>query len=104
MAPIGVQFRPALIAGVFAAVAAGCSAHPRPAAGFWFEGRGVGRGIGRAAAHEIGHQILGRAMRDDKTDIDSYEYFSADRNSQYFGTLHWTTALPLLQQKLSTRR
>jgi hypothetical protein len=61
---------------------------------------GIGRGIGAAAAHEIAHQILGGAMRDDRTQTDSYEYFSADRASQYFGTLHWTAARPLLQQRL----
>jgi hypothetical protein len=62
---------------------------------------GIGRGIGRAAAHEIAHQILGKDMRDDTTDINSYEYFSADRASQYFGTLHWAVARPMLRQKLS---
>ena len=62
---------------------------------------GIGRGIGCAAAHELAHQILGKAMRDDETDVDGYEYFSADRKSQYFGTLHWTISRPLLQQKLS---
>jgi hypothetical protein len=61
---------------------------------------GIGRGIGRAAAHELAHQILGKGMRDDTADPDSYEYFSADRASQYFGTLHWAAAGPLLKQKL----
>jgi hypothetical protein len=64
---------------------------------------GIGRGIGAAAAHELAHQILGKAMRDDTTDTDSYEYFSADRKSQYFGSLHWTAAKPMLQQKLSNK-
>ena len=62
--------------------------------------RAIGHGIAGAAAHEFGHEILGRAMRDDRSDRDSYEYFSADRASQYFGTLHWTAAWPLLQQQL----
>lgn len=63
---------------------------------------GIGRGIGCAAAHELAHQVLGKAMREDKADIDSYEYFSADRTSQYFGRLHWAAARPLLQEKLPT--
>jgi hypothetical protein len=61
---------------------------------------GIGRGIGRAAAHEFAHQILGKAMIDDRADSDSYEYFSADRASQYFGTLHWMSSGPLLREKL----
>lgn len=61
---------------------------------------GIGRGIGRAAAHELAHQILGKDMHDDQTDVGSYEYFSADRKSQYFGNLHWVASWPKLQQKL----
>jgi hypothetical protein len=61
---------------------------------------GIGRGIGRAAAHELAHQILWPAMRDDRSDETSYEYFTSDRSSQYYGDLHWGRAWPLLQQKL----
>lgn len=61
----------------------------------------IGLGIARAAAHEFAHQMLGGAMPDDKTNSDSYEYFSADRASQYFGTLRWVAAWPLLQKKLN---
>ncbi len=61
---------------------------------------GIGRGVGRAAAHELAHQILSRAMRDDKVNVDSYEYFSADRASQYYGRLSWRAAAPLLREKL----
>jgi hypothetical protein len=61
---------------------------------------GIGRGIGRAAVHEFAHQILGPEMRDNRTDQDTYEYFNADRASQYYGELRWTTAWPLLQDKL----
>lgn len=61
---------------------------------------GIGRGIGRAAAHEFGHQILGMAAAHNDRDEDSYEYYTSDRRSQYYGELHWTTSWPLLQRKL----
>ena len=61
---------------------------------------GIGRGIGRAAAHEFAHQILGRAMPDDRSDPNSYEYFTSDRHAQFYGELRWNSAWPLLQQKL----
>src|SRR5437867_4097637 len=61
---------------------------------------GIGRGIGRVAAHEFGHQILGADFAHDKVDVNSYEYPSPDRASQYYGELHWTTAGPLLRQKM----
>jgi len=35
-----------------------------------------------------------------RTDENSYEYPSPDRASQYYGELHWTTARPILEQKL----
>ena len=60
----------------------------------------IGRGVGRAAAHEFAHQITGGLGLDNRTDKNSYEYFSADRASQYYGTLHWTTAGPLLRERL----
>jgi hypothetical protein len=59
---------------------------------------GVGRGIGHAAVHELAHMI-GLPV-DTRTDEGSYEYFSADRASQYYGTLHWNTPLPMLLQKI----
>jgi hypothetical protein len=61
---------------------------------------GIGRGIGRVAAHELAHQILNVGAAHNKDDQNSYEYPSPDRASQYFGELHWTTARPLLEQKL----
>jgi hypothetical protein len=61
---------------------------------------GIGRGIGRAAAHEFAHQILGPAMQDDRTDLNSYEYFSSDRQAQFYGELRWVSARPLLQKRL----
>jgi hypothetical protein len=63
---------------------------------------GIGRGIGRAAVHELAHQALGLdniSVLDNRTDPDSYEYGNADRPSQYYGDLRWTTAWPVLQQK-----
>ncbi len=64
---------------------------------------GVGRGVGRTAAHELVHQILGASGTHNDTDLDSYEHGSSDRASQFYGTLHWTTALPLLRVKLGAR-
>jgi hypothetical protein len=63
---------------------------------------GIGRGIGRAAVHEFAHQALGVdnvSNIDNRTDSTSYEYGNADRPSQYYGELRWTTAWPALQQK-----
>jgi hypothetical protein len=63
---------------------------------------GIGRGIGRAAVHEFAHQSLGvdnLTHIDNRTDTTSYEYGNADRPSQYYGELRWTTAWPVLQQK-----
>ena len=56
----------------------------------------------RAAVHELAHQALGLdnvAYLDNRTDTDSYEHANADRPSQYYGELRWTTAWPVLQQK-----
>jgi hypothetical protein len=63
---------------------------------------GIARGIGRAAAHELSHQILGASAVHNRDDRDSFEYFSSDRASQYYGDLHWTSAWPLLMQKVGT--
>lgn len=63
---------------------------------------GIGRGIGRTAAHELAHLILfGEAVPASK-DPRSYEYESPDRADQYYGTLHWDTAWPLLIRRLGT--
>jgi hypothetical protein len=61
---------------------------------------GIGRGIGRVAAHEFGHQILSVGLVHNSGDENSYEYPSPDRAAQYYGDLHWTSARPLLEQKL----
>jgi len=63
----------------------------------------IGRGIGRVAVHELMHQILGASIGHDDTDANSYEYGNPARRSQYYGDLHWTTALPLLRQRLGAR-
>ena len=63
---------------------------------------GIGRGIGRAAVHELAHQALGQDNLlhiDNRSDARSYEYANADRPSQYYGDLRWTTAWPVLEDK-----
>lgn len=63
---------------------------------------GIGKGIGRAAVHELAHQAVGLdnlSSLDNRTAPDSYEYANADRPSQYYGELRWTTAWPVLVQK-----
>lgn len=63
----------------------------------------IGRGVGRTAVHEFVHQILGPASHHNDADTDSYEHGSSDRASQYYGELHWTTALAELRRKLGAR-
>jgi hypothetical protein len=63
---------------------------------------GIGRGVGRVAVHEFAHQILGLAFAHNDDDPNSYEFGRPDR-SQYYGELHWTTAWPLLQERLGLR-
>ncbi|HEY6362464.1 MAG TPA: hypothetical protein VIX63_15230 [Vicinamibacterales bacterium] len=63
---------------------------------------GMARGVGRAAVHEFAHQITGGILLDNRTDKNSYEYFSADRASQYYGELNWTTAAPVLREKIGS--
>lgn len=60
----------------------------------------IGKGIGAAAAHEFAHQLLGMAPIHDTTDVQSYEYRSADRREQYYSELHWDIAWPLLQKRI----
>ncbi len=65
---------------------------------------GIGRGIGRAAAHELAHQILHTERFHASTDVQSYEYASADRPEQYYGPMHWDIAWPLLLERVGEKR
>ena len=56
----------------------------------------IGRGVGRGAAHEFAHQFLSGVDLHDTRDSGSYEYYAASRPAQYYGSLHWDTAGPLL--------
>jgi hypothetical protein len=59
----------------------------------------IGRGIGRSAVHEFAHLIAGsESIHSD--DENSYEYHAADRASQYFGELKWSSARRLLERRL----
>jgi hypothetical protein len=61
---------------------------------------GIGRGIGRVAAHEFAHQMINAGETHNPQDENSYEFPSPDRAAQYYGELRWTTARPLLEQRL----
>ena len=63
---------------------------------------GIGRGVGRVAVHELAHGILGAGAMDNQTDDHSYEYFTHNRPSQFFGELHWTRAWPVLVERVGT--
>ena len=63
---------------------------------------GIGRGVGRAAVHEFAHLITGGLGLDNRTDKNSYEYFSADRASQYYGELHWAAAGPIVRERIGS--
>jgi hypothetical protein len=65
---------------------------------------GIARGIGRVAAHELAHAILGAGgSMDNRTDERSYEYFTHNRPSQFYGELHWAGAWPLLVERVGLR-
>jgi hypothetical protein len=64
---------------------------------------GIGRGIGRVAAHELGHAILGAGgAMDNRSDAESYEYFTHNRPAQYYGELHWAQAWLVLRERFGT--
>ncbi len=60
----------------------------------------IGKGIGRTAAHEFAHQLLDHVNLHDTKDPDSYENGISNRPSQFYGTLHWAFARPLLAKTL----
>jgi hypothetical protein len=63
---------------------------------------GIGRGVGRVAVHELAHGVLGAGAMDNQTDEYSYEYFTHNRASQYFGELHWSRAWPMLVDRVGS--
>ena len=63
---------------------------------------GIGRGVGRVAVHELAHGILGAGAMDNQTDDHSYEYFTHNRASQFYGKLHWARAWPVLVERVGT--
>jgi hypothetical protein len=65
---------------------------------------GIGRGIGHAAIHEFAHQILGSGLLQESSDKTAYECETADRFEQYYGQLHWTTAIDALDRRIGPRR
>jgi hypothetical protein len=64
---------------------------------------GIGRGLGRAAVHEFAHQILPRGPMHTTQDRASYEYWSSDREAQYYGEMRWSVAEPRLRERLARR-
>ena len=64
----------------------------------------MGKGIGRTAAHEFAHQILDHVNLHDTKDPDSYENGISNRPSQFYGTLHWAFARPLLAKTLGQKQ
>jgi hypothetical protein len=78
-------------------------AHAPPGATRQVLVEGIGRGIGRTAAHELAHAILGvHGPMDNRTDALSYEYFTHNRPSQFYGELHWARAWPALVERVGT--
>jgi hypothetical protein len=64
---------------------------------------GIGRGLGRAAVHEFAHQILPQGPMHTTADRASYEYWSSDREAQYYGEMRWSVAEPKLRERLARR-
>jgi hypothetical protein len=84
----------------FQAVAAMVIHYAPPNAGRPAIIEGIARGVGRTAVHEFAHQILFGDLVPPSMDPQSYEYETADRAGQYFGSMHWDTAWPFLVKKL----
>ena len=60
----------------------------------------IGRGIGRAAVHEFVHQILPHGPVHVTQDRASYEFWSSDRPTQYYGGMRWSVAQDALAERL----
>lgn len=87
----------------FTEVTMAAIAHARPGATRQVLVDGIGRGIGRTAAHELAHAILGvHGPMDNQTDALSYEFFTHNRPSQFYGELHWARAWPVLVERVGT--
>jgi hypothetical protein len=87
----------------FSEVTMAAIAHAPPGATRQILVEGIGRGIGRTAAHELAHAILGvHGPMDNRTDALSYEYFTHNRASQFYGELHWARAWPVLVERVGT--
>jgi hypothetical protein len=80
----------------FVVAALGAVAHAPPDASRQQIIDGIGRGLGRAAVHEFAHAIVNA---NHSTDVRSYEYRNADREAQFYGEIHWSSAGPLLQRR-----
>lgn len=59
----------------------------------------IGRGIGRVAVHEFTHQFLPHVPIHDSRDPATFEYGAANRPEQYYGTLRWGFAGPLVRAR-----
>ena len=72
----------------FTEVVMAAIAHAPPGATREILIEGIGRGTGRTAVHELAHAIVGvRGSMDNRTDRQSYEYFTHNRPEQYYGEL-----------------
>jgi hypothetical protein len=63
----------------------------------------IGRGIGRTAVHEFAHQLVGSFALHNTADRSSYEYADI-RREHFYGDLHWTVALPMLEKRIGLSR
>lgn len=87
----------------FAILASNALLHAPPGASRQAIIEGLGRGIGRAAVHEYAHQILGLNLMQESTDEQTYECNTANRAAQYYGELHWSTALAGLERRIGKK-
>ncbi len=86
----------------FATLASQAISHAPPGTGRDAIVDGIGRGIGRAAVHEFVHQMLPHAPIHASQDVESYEYQSSSRRSQFYGPMRWDVAREPLVKRLGT--